>query len=380
MRIIHISDLHLGRTMNQISLLDDQRYMLLDQVLPLIKSKNADVVLIAGDIFDTFNPTNEAMALYDDFLNAVHSLGTKIIAISGNHDSPMRVEHHQILLEDSGYYVSASFEKEMMKVTLKDEYGPVNFYLLPYFTPEIARRAFPLEDTTGISYDEAVKLAIKQSKINTKERNVIVSHQYVVGANRDPSDTKPLLKANTSDAIGLNAYSQFDYAALGHIHKNYSFRNGTVVYPGSLLPYAIGTSNDRFVSYVELKEKGKIITELLPIYPKRKLITLKGTYDELINSKPDKVNYIEIVLTDEKTSPTISWDFTRLFPNFLGMRREEISNSQKNQGGFSSYDSSKSAIDSICAFYKEKTNTDLDGKSLKLVKSILEECIKDKKA
>ncbi|MFA6860909.1 MAG: exonuclease SbcCD subunit D [Bacilli bacterium] len=379
MKLIHISDLHLGRTVNQVSLLADQEYLLMEQIAPLIKEKQADVLLISGDIFDTYNPSNESMDLYDRFLNKVHSYKTKIIAISGNHDSPIRIEHHQKLLMDSGYYVSASFTGSLMKVTLNDKFGPVNFYLLPYFTPEQARRFFPDETKVNTTYDEAVKLTIGKEQINLKERNVILSHQYVVGASRDPSDTKPLLRNDVSDAVGLDAYNDFDYVALGHIHKTLRLRNNTIVYPGSILPYCIGESNDRYVSYVELNEKNSLKSELIPIYPKRKLLTLKGSYDELIKYPTDKENYIEIVLTDDKTSPTLASDFTALFPYLLTIRREIKNFSSATDSSLPEYNPSASVFDSIQGFYKDKTGEELDEASSKIVQEILEECLKEEK-
>jgi exonuclease SbcD len=380
MRIIAVSDLHLGRTIRQVSLIEDQRFALMKSIVPLIKEKKADVLLIAGDIFDTYNPSNEAMALYDEFLNAVHALGTKIIAIGGNHDSPMRVEHHQKLLSDSGYYVSASYDGALKKVTLTDEYGPVNFYLMPYLTPADVKAVEKEKVSSGTDFDEAIRIALGREKIDSQERNVLLAHQAVMGATRDFSDIRPLLMMGANDYIRLDAFDAFDYVALGHIHKKIAFAGGRIAYPGALLPYEKGESNQRFVSYVELGKKGEMTQSYLPTPILRQLLTVRGTYDEILAKPSDHQNYVIVSLTDKTTSPTMFKDFERKFPKLLTIESEDSAEGKPASDPQGSFHPEKSPLESIDDFYRSKTGKEPDEEMKKLFAEILGECEKEEKS
>lgn len=375
MKIIAISDLHLGRTLNQTSLLEDQRYILFDQVLPIAKEKKADVLLLSGDIYDSINPSNDAMALYSQFLSAAHEAGFKVIAISGNHDSAVRLEQYSSLLKEADYYVYAKYDGTVRKVVLKDEYGPVNFYLLPYLTPELVAAYHRDEVSPSTSYDEAYGIALDKEKVDTSERNVLLTHQYVNGSQRDTSDIKPLLRQGQSDAVSMSHFKNFDYVALGHIHKTYGMRDNTVVYPGSIYPYAIDESNDRFVSYVELKEKDNIHQEFVPLHLKRKVLTIKGTFDEVMAHPSDKENYIFVCFTDEKTSPSLTYDLEMKFPLFLGSTR--IGKAYSSTASSNASVSSLSREEIIEQFYFEKTGEKMSEEERKIIAEVIAETEKE---
>lgn len=374
MKLIHISDLHLGRTLNQISLIDDQRVMLMNRILPVVKEKKPDVLLIAGDIYDNYSPTYDAMNLLDDFMLQVHELGIKILIIGGNHDSGIRVDHHHELLEASGCYLYGGYNGKTVKVTLQDEYGPVNFYLLPYITPEIIRPSHESVDSKT-SYDEAVGIAIDDMMIDKMERNVILSHQYVSGSERTMSDTKPLVGSTSeTDQIKASRYQDFDYVALGHIHKHYSLLDGHAVYPGSLLPYHYNEQNERSISYVELREKGNFYQEDIKVEIPHEIRIYRGTMDEILSRTDDKEHYVYVIFTDEKVSPTLGSELRRKFPLFLGSRRETT---QKDEDDSSSFSVSieKSPLETIMEFYtKANHNEEPSEKEIELIKEILEEC------
>lgn len=374
MKLIHISDLHLGRTLNQISLIDDQREMLMNRILPVVKEKKPDVLLIAGDIYDNYSPTYDAMNLLDDFMLQVHELGIKILIIGGNHDSGIRVDHHHELLEASGCYLYGGYNGKTVKVTLQDEYGPVNFYLLPYITPEIIRPSHESVDSKT-SYDEAVGIAIDDMMIDKMERNVILSHQYVSGSERTMSDTKPLVGSTSeTDQIKASRYQDFDYVALGHIHKHYSLLDGHAVYPGSLLPYHYNEQNERYISYVELREKGNFYQEDIKVEIPHEIRIYRGTMDEILSRTDDKEHYVYVIFTDEKVSPTLGSELRRKFPLFLGSRRETT---QKDEDDSSSFSVSieKSPLETIMEFYtKANHNEEPSEKEIELIKEILGEC------
>lgn len=380
MKIIHISDLHLGRTLNQISLIDDQREMLMNQILPVIKEKNPDVLLIAGDIYDNYSPTHEAMKLLDDFMLNVNQLGVKILIIGGNHDSGIRVDHHHELLKTSGCYLYGSYQGRVEKVTLEDEYGKVNFYLLPYITPDLIRPYYDNVDSKT-SYDEAVGIVLdsmSKESFDKQERNVILTHQYVSGSERTLSDTKPLVgSSNETDQIKASRYQDFDYVALGHIHKHYSLLDGHAVYPGSLLPYHYDESNDRFISYVELGKKGEFHQEDIKVQVLHEILVKRGTMDEILALADDKDHYVYVIFTDDKVSPTLGTELRMKFPLFLGSRRILTQKEESEKTGFT-VSTEKSPLETITEFFtKANQNEEPDEEEMKLIEEILNECNQD---
>ena len=358
-------------------MLDDQRHILLNSILPILKENKVDVILISGDIFDNFNPSYEAIRLYDDFLTEVNKAKIKIIAISGNHDSSTRIQDHKELLKESGYYVSGFYEGKIDKVTLFDEFGPVNFYLLPFVTPQIVSRYYPKLMRISDDYNKAFKVIFNHEVIDEKERNVILSHQFVVGASRDPSDTKPLLGVGLSDAVSLNYFKIFDYAALGHIHKTMSFNDGHIVYPGSILPYAEGESNDRYISIVDLKNKGEFSQKFIKLSPLRKLLVIKGTYSEIMSGPDDKENFIVIVLTDSVSSPNLSSDFFSKFPNLLNIRRMVNQTDHNDLSNNDNYEPTKTPLDVIADFYTLRTGKKLTNDEIEIINEAMETALKE---
>lgn len=374
MRFIHLSDLHLGRNINQVSLLDDQRYVLMEQILPIIQERKADAVLISGDIFDTYNPSGAAMDLYDEFLTTVIGLHIPVLAITGNHDSGQRVGHHHSLLEKANYYIVSQYDGHIYQITLNDEYGPVHFYLLPYIAPEDVRAT--LEDPTrSLSFDDAVSEVISREVVNTKERNVILSHQFIMGGVREDSDTKPMVAG--ADAISLSRFDEFDYVALGHIHKAQHFRtDGTCVYPGAILPYHINDFKQRYVSFTELLEKGKIHTELIPIKLKRDFVTIKGTYKEFMAMPGDDRNYIYAIITGKDTSISLVSDLRGKFPNLLHIEIQRDEDIQEVEDV--NVDSTKDSLELIQDFYRLRAGVDMSEEEKKIVEGIYDSCKGDK--
>lgn len=376
MKIIHISDLHLGRTLNQISLIDDQREMLMNQILPVIKEKNPDVLLIAGDIYDNYSPTHEAMKLLDDFMLNVNQLGVKILIIGGNHDSGIRVDHHHELLKTSGCYLYGSYQGRVEKVTLEDEYGKVNFYLLPYITNDIYRQ-YHKDADNSLSYDEAVHRIIDSLHINKEERNVILSHQYVSGSERSSSDIKPLVGSESeTDRINVTWYQDFDYIALGHIHKHYSLLDGRAVYPGSLLPYAYDEDSRRCLSYVELGKKGEFHRENIELKVPHEIKIYTGTMDDILAMNDDKNHYVFVIFTDDKISPTLGSDLRQKFPLFLGSKRI-CESSESPEFDSVSLQEKKDPIMTIREFFTIANNGEPTEEEWKLITEIYQECEKD---
>ena len=373
MKIIHISDLHIGKTIRQISLYEDQKYILLTEIMRVIDSKKPDVVLLSGDIFDTSIPSGESLVLYQDFLKELLNRNIKVLSISGNHDSPVRIDYLKELLSHSGYYVSGCYKGHVDHQTLRDEYGDVCFYLLPYLSPESIRPYFKdVKMNTDRPYELAVSTALNAEDIDCSKRNVILSHQFVIGGKRDPSDTVVSFgKANISDQVSLSVYSKFDYVALGHIHKSMIFDNGRIVYPGAILPYHEDESNDRYVSYVELGEKGNIKQELIKINPKHKILKIRDEYASVLSKPDNKEDFVAITLTGEVNDPQASVKLSNKFDKLISIRRESMEFASSEQQ--SKFSPAKEPIDTISEFYKTRTGHDIDEGEEKIVKDILKE-------
>jgi exonuclease SbcD len=369
MVICHISDLHIGKNINGYSLLEDQEDMLFSKVLKALQEKKPQVLLISGDIYDTYNPSKEAITLYGSFLDAVLKQGIQVIAISGNHDSPVRLSQHKDILTRGGYYVFGDYQGKLDPVILEDEYGPVFFYPLSFVTPEEVSALYP-DLPAPRNYDEAIGRILDSLALDTSKRNVLLLHQAVEGAERDPSDSKPLLGKNgESDYVSASRLSAFDYIALGHIHKHYSLLSGKAVYPGALLPYHIHESNDRYMECITLEEKGKCDVESICFVPKRRVEVFRGTTDEILARPDDKENYVYVELTDSKTYPTLFQRLGEKFPFFLGVLRVNDESMKQVEG---TYDPSSSVETTITGFYKEKTGKDMPKEEKDYVLSLLE--------
>lgn len=293
MIFFHLADLHLGKRLKDFSLIDDQRAMLLS-VLSYIDELKPDAVVLAGDIYDKSIPSLEAINLFDEFLTKISQRKIPVLIISGNHDSQDRMTFGSTLMKQSGIYFSQSYKSfdadaKISAVQLQDEYGPVNFYLLPFVRP------------VEKSYTQAMKEAIQKMDINTNERNILVAHQLVTGSERSDSED---ISIGTLEDVDVSVFESFDYVALGHIHKPQKCSSEKVWYSGSPLKYSFSEVNhEKGLNLVELKKKGELCVQRKKIEPIRDLHEIKGEFQQ-ITSKDyyEKLNlndFYKIILTDE---------------------------------------------------------------------------------
>lgn len=288
MKLIHISDLHIGKRLYGYDLEDDQRHIL-SEIIDLINDEKPDAVLIAGDIYDRADPSATAVRIFDDFLSMLADTGVESFIIYGNHDSGQRIAYGSRLFGRSGIHFSPVYDGEVPHHSLEDEYGRVNIYMLPYLRSAEAAEA------------------IRSIKADRSERNIIVSHQFVTSAVLGESEE---MNVGTLDNIDGACYDAFDYAALGHIHMPQTISpapgSGTVIrYSGSPLAYSFSESDtiQKSVTVIDLKEKGFISVDTISLMPLHELRTIKGSFDDLINDKglieSCKNDYIKIILTDD---------------------------------------------------------------------------------
>lgn len=331
MKLIHLSDLHLGKRLNEFSLLEDQEYILL-RILNIIDDIRPDGVIIAGDVYDKSVPSAEAVALFDDFLCRLAERDLQVFVISGNHDSPERIAFGGRLMERSGVHLSPVYDGKVEPITLSDEHGEVNIFMLPFIKPANVRRFYPGEQIE--SYTDALRVAISHMSIDTAKRNVIVTHQFVTGASRSDSEE---ISVGGSDNVDVSVFEPFDYVALGHIHGPQSVGKETVRFCGTPLKYSFSEAgHKKSVTVAMLGEKGDVSVTTVPLAPKRDLRELRGTYEELISKRnydgTATDDYLHIILTDEEDIPDAVAKLRTVYPNIMTL---DYDNPRTRSLGFS---------------------------------------------
>lgn len=317
MKLIHLSDLHLGKRVNEFSMIDDQRYIL-DQILQVLDAERPDAVLIAGDVYDKPVPTAEAVALLDRFLVDLSRRELQVFVISGNHDSAERMAFGGRLMEQSGVHLAPVYDGTAARWTLTDEHGPVNLYLLPFVKPVHVRRCFPEREIE--TYTDAVAAAVEAMDVDPAARNVLVTHQFVTGADRCESEE---VSVGGSDNVDASVFDGFDYVALGHLHGPQTVGRETVRYCGTPLKYSFSeVHHKKSVTVVELGEKGNVTVRTVPLTPQRDLVELRGTYEDVTRRDFYEGtgygdSYVHITLTDEEDVPDALAKLRLIYPYLM---------------------------------------------------------------
>ena len=316
MKLIHLSDLHIGKRVNEVSMIDDQEYILL-QILQIIDEEHPAAVLISGDVYDKTVPSAEAVTLFDDFLCRLAKRKLQVLIISGNHDSPERLAFGKRLMESSGIHISSVYNGKMDSVTLSDEQGDVSFWLLPFIKPLHVKRFYP--DESIESYTDACRVAIEQMDIDFSGRNVLLTHQFVTGSATCESEE---ISVGGSDNVDAVVFERFDYVALGHIHGPQNIGSNRIRYCGTPLKYSFSEEKHlKSVTVVELGAKGELQLQLRPLQPKHDLRSIRGSFAEL-SSKSFYKNevcddYLHIILTDEEDVMEAVGRLRAIYPNMM---------------------------------------------------------------
>ena len=311
MKLMHLSDLHIGKRLNDISLIEDQAHAL-HEVCALSVSENVDGVMIAGDVYQKASPQAEAMTVFNDFVTRLSELGKKVFVISGNHDSDRRISYFSKLLKKSDIYVTDAFDGTLQRVEVFDEFGRVNVWLLPFVKPVHVKKFYPDEKIE--TYEDAVKAVFAHSPIDENERNILICHQLVTGAETCDSEESAV---GGLDNISPSAFDGFDYVALGHIHKPQRAGREHMRYAGSLLKYSLSEKDHKkSVTIVNVLEKGKIEVESHALSPLRDVREVKGEMDALMRM-PYSEDYVRCVVTDELPPPDARVTLSTVFPNMI---------------------------------------------------------------
>lgn len=316
MKLIHLSDLHIGKRVNEMSMIEDQEYILL-QILQIIDEEKADAVLIAGDVYDKTVPSAEAVTLFDDFLCRLAKRKIPTLIISGNHDSPERLAFGNRLMEECGIHISPVYDGSVASVTLCDAHGAVNFWLLPFIKPVHVKRYFP--DAAIESYTDACRTAVAHMGVDPAMRNVLLTHQFVTGASTCESEE---ISVGGSDNVDASVFADFDYVALGHIHGPQNIGSNQIRYCGTPLKYSFSEcSHHKSVTVVNLGVKGQLELQLRPLTPKHDLRQIRGTFAQLTEKAyydgTATDDYLHIILTDEEDVPEAVGKLRVIYPNMM---------------------------------------------------------------
>lgn len=323
MRFIHIADLHIGKRVKEFSLLEDQAYIL-KQILDVTTSVQADAVIIAGDLYDKSVPPGEAIPVLDEFLTALAERNITVLLISGNHDSAERLSFGSRLLIKSRIFIDTTYTGELNKITLEDNYGKINIFTLPFVRPARIQKYHP--ELTTDNYEDAVKVVIEDAKskglINTEERNVLVSHQFVTGSVAPELSDSESTFVGTLEAISCSLLDCFDYVALGHLHCPQTIGKENICYAGSPLKYSFSEVNHKkSVTVIDLKDKKAVISRV-PLKPLRDMIKIKGKLNDLISEdfyRDICDNFVHATLTDENDLYDPLAVLRAYYPNILHM-------------------------------------------------------------
>ena len=373
MKLIHLSDLHLGKRVNEFSMLEEQD-AILKQILEIIDTEAPDGVLIAGDIYDKSVPSAEAVQLFDGFLCELAKRRLQVFVISGNHDSPERIAFGSRIMDASGIHLSPVYDGNVDPVTLQDEHGAVNVYMLPFLKPGHVRRFY--EDEEIVTYTDAMRVAIGAMNINTAERNVLVTHQFVTGATTCESEE---ISVGGTDNVDASVFADFDYVALGHIHGAQNCGSERVRYCGTPLKYSFSEAkHQKSVTAVELGEKGELTLRTIDLTPVHDMSEIKGDFAELTDpvyytGNPIVENYLRITLTDEEDIPDAVGRLRRIYKNLMRLDYDNKRTRANNVITGAVDTETKSAFELFAEFFEQQNNAPMSDEQSAYMKDLMEQ-------
>ena len=371
MKIMHLSDLHIGKKVNEYSMLQDQIYIL-KEILRIIDNEKVETVIIAGDVYDRSLPPNEALELFDEFLYQLSSRNVNVFVISGNHDSPERISYGGRMMTENKIFLSPVYDGNVKPTTLNDEYGKVNFYMLPFVRPADIRRYFPDENIEN--YTDAVKVAIDNMNVDFSERNILITHQFVTGA--ELSESEDIIVGGTDNVSG-EVFDGFDYVALGHIHREQTVGKDNIRYCGTPLKYSFSEAKHiKSVTILDFRGKENIEYSKIPLTPLRDMREIRGTYDELtLKSNYENTNvddYIHITLTDVEDIPDAIGKLRSIYPNIMKLDYDNLRT--RGSGIVDAIENieSKSPFELFADLFKQQNNQDMSEEQEEIMRNLID--------
>ncbi len=377
MKLLHIGDLHLGKSLGDFDLTEDQEY-LLDQLLEIAEAESVDALLIAGDVYDKSIPSETATRMLNDFLSRAAENNIPVYMISGNHDSEERLNYGSNLFASNHIFIAAKYKGSLYKQTLQKDQEEVDIYLLPFVKASQVRHYLP---EAGIeSYEDAVRAILEQAEIDQTRQNVLVAHQFVTGRSQDPelggSESLGTQSVGLVEKIGYDCFDDFDYVALGHIHSPQQVGRKEVRYAGSPLKYSLSeVRNEKSVSLITLNGKGQVDVTLIPIRPLRDMRHLKGKMKELLD--PSQVtaqqDFIYVTLTDEEFHSDAMSIFQQSYPYTVKIDYDNSHTREVEQVDISKIAENRSFEELISDFYSQIYGCGISGEEMDVMRAVARE-------
>ncbi len=389
MRLIHLSDLHIGKRVNEFSMLEDQEYIL-KEILGIIDDEQPDGVIIAGDVYDKSVPSEEAVKLLDSFLTSLAKRKLQVYIISGNHDSAAKLAFASSLIDLSGIHISPVYDSAQIAMMgdglvrpykLEDGKGQMaNIYMLPFVKPAMVRAVFPDEADYIKDYTDACRVAVEHMDVDEKVTNILVAHQFVTGAVRSESEEN----VGGLDNVDVSVFDSFDYVALGHIHGPQKVGRETVRYCGTPLKYSLSEANHtKSVTVVDIPENKKIEIRTVPLVPMHELREVKGTFDELMDRRNYEGtavdDYLYVVLTDEDDVPDALGKLRTVYPNVMKLGYDNTRTRVTQTIDDGAVLEGKKPIDLFGELYEKQNNKEMSDEQRSFVQDIIDSIWKEER-
>lgn len=377
MKFLHLGDLHLGKTLSDFDLIEDQRHIL-NQILCIVDNESIDGVFIAGDVYDKSVPSEAATRLLDDFLIQLAKKEIKVFTVSGNHDSDDRLNYGSTLFASNQIFISAVFDGTLHKQCFTDGDTEIDIYMLPFVKASQVRHYFPEENIEN--YDDAVRIIIKNTTINKENKNILVAHQFVAGKGEDPalagSESIGTQSVGMVEKIGYDCFDDFDYVALGHIHSPQRVGRDEIRYSGSPLKYSLSEAgNEKSVPLITVSAEERVKIEFFPLKPLRDMRHIKGTLKELLDKKNVKApeDFIYATLTDEDIVNDAMGIFQQIYPNTVRIDYDNSHTKEIEQVDISRIAENKSFSELIGDFYRQMYGCEITEEEMDVMRTVARE-------
>lgn len=374
MRFLHTADLHIGKRVNEFSMLEDQEYIL-RQILKTADKEQVEAVLIAGDVYDKQVPSAEAVRLFDWFLTQLNSRKLPVFVIGGNHDSVERLSFGAQIMEESGVYLTQSYDGKVVPVRLEDEYGPVNLWMLPFLKPAMVKRFFPEQEI--VTYQDALETVIGNMELNREERNLLIAHQFVTGAVTGGSEDSVEVFVGGVENVDASVFADFDYVALGHIHRAQSAGGEQIRYSGTPLKYSFSEiRHEKSVTIAELKEKGSLTVHQVPLKPLHDMREIRGSYEELVLREnyqgTNLEDYLHVILTDENDIPDVIGRLRSIYPNIMKLDYDNQRTRRNQELMKEEAAVEQSPMELLGQFFSQQNNQEMSPEQTEYARALME--------
>lgn len=374
MRFLHTADLHIGKRVNEFSMLEDQEYIL-RQILKTADKEQVEAVLIAGDVYDKQVPSAEAVRLFDWFLTQLNSRKLPVFVIGGNHDSVERLSFGAQIMEESGVYLTQSYDGKVVPVRLEDGYGPVNLWMLPFLKPAMVKRFFPEQEI--VTYQDALETVIGNMELNREERNLLIAHQFVTGAVTGGSEDSVEVFVGGVENVDASVFADFDYVALGHIHRAQSAGGEQIRYSGTPLKYSFSEiRHEKSVTIAELKEKGSLTVHQVPLKPLHDMREIRGSYEELVLREnyqgTNLEDYLHVILTDENDIPDVIGRLRSIYPNIMKLDYDNQRTRRNQELMKEEAAVEQSPMELLGQFFSQQNNQEMSPEQTEYARTLME--------